>query len=128
MPQVLVQYRGELVESTRQNVLKNLKRAIRVRASGELSVSERQLGEGDFSFMFLKEGPEDELIHDVQVIILAHAYESRVNTSDGLAESLGHAIEEVLANHKCYHPRELTYSVSLFLAEMGYHAGGVESQ
>lgn len=48
--------------------------------------------------------------------------------SDGLAESLGHAVEEVLANLKCYHRRELTYSVSLFLGEMGYHADGVDSQ
>jgi hypothetical protein len=128
VPHVIVQYRSELVESTAVNVLKNLKRAIRLRASGELSVSERQLSEADFSFQFLKEGPDDELIKDVQVIILAHADEARVKMSDGLAESLGHAVEEVLANLKCYHRRELTYSVSLFLGEMGYHADGVDSQ
>lgn len=128
MPHVIVQYRAELVESTDTNVLKNLKRAIRMRASVELSVSERQLSEADFSFQFLKEGPDDELINDAQVIILAHADEARVRMSDGLAESLGLAVEEVLANLKCYRPRELTYSISLFLGEMGYHADGVDSQ
>ena len=128
MPHVLVQYRHELVASTDEPVLKNLKRAIRLRASGELSVAERQLSESDFSFQFLKEGPDDELIHDVQIIILAHADEVRVKISDGLAESLGHVVEEVLANLKCHRHRELTYSVSLFLGEMGYHADGVDSQ
>lgn len=39
MPHVLVQYRAELAQSTDTNVLKNLKRAIRLRASGALSVS-----------------------------------------------------------------------------------------
>ncbi len=124
MPHVLVQYREEIVERE-GSVLKRLKQAIRLRAHGELSVPDRQLRESDFSFMFLKEGPDDELIKDVQVIILAHADEMRVNMSDDLAESIGDAVEEVLANLTFNHPRELLYSVSLFLGEMGYFADGV---
>ena len=73
---------------------KSPSKSLILRASGELSVSERLLSEADFSFQFLKEGPDDELINDVQVIILAHADEARVKMSDGLAESLGHAVEE----------------------------------
>ncbi len=128
MPHVIVQYREDFVESAEGPILKRLKRAIRLRASGELSVPERQLSEADFPFMFFKEGPDDDLVKDVQVIILAHADEMCMNMSDGLAESIGHSVEEVLANVKCRHPRELTYSVSLFLGEMGYHADGVDSQ
>jgi len=128
MPHILVQYRPELVDSTSASVLKDVKKAVRLRASGELSVEGRILRESDFSFMCIMEGPDDELIKDLQVIILAHADEVRVKMSDGLAESIGHAIEEVLGNLKCYWRRELSYSVSLFLGEMGYHADAVDSQ
>ena len=78
--------------------------------------------------MFLKEGPDDELIKDLQVIVLAHADEERVRMSDPLAESIGQSIEKVLRNLKCYHQRELLYSVSLFLGEMGYHAGTLNTR
>lgn len=128
MPHVIVQYRKDFVESAEDPVLKRLKRVIRLRASGELSVPERQLNEFDFSFMFFKEGPDDDLNKDLQVIILAHADEMRVNMADGLAESIGYSVDEVLANLKCRYPRELTYSVSLFLGEMGYFAGATDTK
>ena len=128
MPHIIVQYREDFVESSEGPVLGRLRRAIRLRASGELSVPERQLSEADFSFMFFKEGPDDDFNKDLQVIILAHADEMRVNMTDPLAESIGQAVEEVLANVKCHHPRDLTYSVSLFLGEMGYFADGVDTK
>lgn len=127
MPNVIVQYRVDVLSGTGGIVLWHLKDAIRERASTALTGSELELTQKDFSFMFFKEGPDDELIEDMQVIILAHSFEERVRVVDELAELIGQAVDEVLSNTKYLPPRRVTYSVSVFLGGMGYYADGVMS-
>jgi hypothetical protein len=132
MPHVLVQHTDEFLKwgITPKETCKHFKKHFRAKAAEVLSVPDRELGEDDFSFMFLEAGPHDELIHDIQVIVLAHADEERVSQSDELARYLNEAVEkslraswwQKLGESPGQKPKQLTFSVSLSLSEMGYHA------
>ena len=116
MPHVLVQCSDDFARSSGALSYIWLKDAIRARASQVLTTPDITLRPMDFSFMFLREGPDDSLIKDLQVIILAHAAEVRVENSDRLAAEIGDAVENVISS-------SFSVSVSLFLGEMGYFAG-----
>lgn len=121
MPHILVQYRdGFADEAAEWQALNWLKRILKVQAADWLSVEERPLSGDDFSIMFLKAGRHDELLEDFQVIILAHAYEARVEDSDGIARRICSVLEDFNANFGLTRG-EKTFSVSVLLSEMGYH-------
>lgn len=123
MPHVIVQYREGVLNERAHRSFALLQGAIRKRASVELSTGQLELTEGDFSFMFLREGPHDSLTKDVQVIILAHAFPARVETADPLAQSIGDAVFMALRAMETSRQGDVTFSVSLCLSEMGYYDG-----
>jgi len=126
MPHILVQHTEEVAQMDGGYMLGNLRKRLR-RSAKLLSVKNRKLLERDFSFMFLQAGEWDSLVCDIQVIILAHADEVRVERSDELAELVATAVEEAIRIAlEPAEPTEVTFSVSLHLGEMGYFASSAE--
>lgn len=122
MPHVIVQYRDWFPDEAMEwQCLDWVKRIVKGQAAEWLGVEERPLSQDDFSFMFLKAGQHDELLEDFQVIILAHAYETRVEDSDGIAQRICSTLEDFNGNFGLTRG-ERTFSVSVFLGEMGYYS------
>ncbi len=134
MPHILVQHTEEVAGMDNGFMLGTLRKKLRHVCPPNLSVKQRQLLENDFSVMFLVAGPWDVLVKDIQVIVLLHADEERVqgNKPDELAEAIATAIEETVRfAPRLVEPREVSYSVSLHHGEMGYfsssaHLGGAD--
>jgi hypothetical protein len=129
MPHIIVQHTKQVAKFDKGFLLGEVRKNLRD-TSKVLSVKHRELLSSDFSFMFLQAGPWDSLIHDIQVIILAHADEARVKPegrSDALAEMIASAIGQAVCSAiQAHRPTEVTFSVSLHMGEMGYFAGSAK--
>lgn len=127
MPHVLIQYEETFGRISKTMLLNGVKNVVRNRAPAELATSDLPITGLDFGFMCLKAGSHDELIKDVQVIIMAHADEERLlKDSDSMAKAIGDGIAEMIGSlppQRSGDPGdEITFSVSIFMGEMGYYA------
>ncbi len=128
MPHIIVQHTEEVVHAFAEDgtMLGSLDEKLRTVAAAHLSVPERQLTPQDFSIMFLKAGPFDRLMQDIQVIIFAHADEVRVVRIDELAEAIATGCEEAIVNsypRPGDEPEDVSFSVLIHLGQVGFYKG-----
>lgn len=128
MPHVFIRYTDPYRKVPESDFLKVVKEAVRHQAPTELSVPGLYITGRDFGFTCQMAGSHDELIHDLEVIIFAHADKERLlKDSDQMAEAIGLAIKSGIRNLSTQWVGEtggeITFSVSVFMGQMGYSAG-----
>lgn len=126
MPHILVPHTHRIItlnNSSDGKFFPSLKSNVRRIAAQELSIKKRPLKEEDFSFFFLLAGPYDEPLHDLDLLILAHADEERLaNDPDNIAENISAMVAVTIEAAQSYVEEEINFSVAPFFGYMGYHA------
>ena len=129
MPFIQVAYsaRAIALQNDSHSFFRLLKQTVRTVSSEQLSIEKRPLQMKDFSVKFLPHDGQDELMHDVEVMIFAHADDERLkNDLDELSQAICDSIGEVIQSCRSYVEMEITYSVAPFLGYMGYRNGSAK--
>ena len=117
MPTVWVKYR---IEKGYGEILGRLANSLPSIVAPQMNVSGRAVheggvGEAEVMVEFLEFSPRDRNINDIQVTVIAHAFDERQSRLDEATEAIREGIAEILRDSG-----NVKVGISIWLVEMGY--------